>query len=222
MHEGPNQGAPGSANASSPVPFSRWKTGVFTALVAIILGGCGTPSGSIRAPGNIDLSGNWHLNPGQSDSLDALLASVKDELDPPLRFRVPPAGDEGTGRIRSRRDEFVGPPRTKELASLLSQPDDLTVTQSPRDLVTKGVDGTRQYGFGESSVVSIVDGLGDQRAGWVKNQFVVTIRATDGRRIEHRLGLTADRRQLQIVTSVSGGGLPSVRMTRVYDRVAPG
>ncbi len=124
--------------------------------------------------------------------------------------------------MRSRRDEFVGPPRTKELIALLSQPDEMTVAQSPRELTTKSVDGTRQYVFGETSVVSITDGLGDQRVGWAAGQFVVSIRATDGRRIDHFFGFAPDRKRLQITTAVSGGGLPSVRMKRVYDRVTPG
>ena len=132
------------------------------------------------------------------------------------------SGSDDRGRIRSRRDEFVGPPRTKELIALLSQPDDITVTQSARELTTKSVDGTRQYVFGEASVVLITDGLGDQNVGWANGQFVVSIRATDGRRIEHQFGFAPDRKHLQISTSVSGGGLPSVRMRRVYDRVTAG
>lgn len=191
-------------------------------VAGLLLAGCAVAPSSPRVPQGIDLSGQWRLNASQSDQLDTLLAAVKDELDPPLRRRMPEsAGDEGA-RIRSRRDEFVGPPRTKELIALLSQPDELTLAQSARELTTKGVDGTRRYVFGEASVVSIVDGLGDQSVGWAGAQLVVSIRATDGRRIEHLFGFAPDRQRLQITTTVSGGGLPSVRMKRIYDRVATG
>lgn len=191
-------------------------------VAALVLAGCAVTASSPRVPQGIDLSGQWRLNAAQSDNLDSLLAAVKDELDPPLRRRMPDGAADPQGRIRSRRDEFVGPPRTKELVALLSQPDEITLAQSARELTTKSVDGTRRYVFGESSVVSIVDGLGDQNAGWAAGQFVVSIRATDGRRIDHLFGFTPDRKHLQITTTVSGGGLPSVRMKRVYDRVAPG
>ena len=194
--------------------------GTLAVLAGLLLAGCGVTPSNPRAPAGVDLSGHWRLNPSQSDQLDTLLAAVKDELDPPLRRRMPESTDGEGARIRSRRDEFVGPPRTKELIALLSQPDELTLTQSARELTTKGVDGTRRYVFGEASVVSIVDGLGDQGVGWAGGQLVVSIRATDGRRIEHLFGFAPDRQRLQITTTVSGGGLPSVRMKRVYDRVA--
>lgn len=196
--------------------------GAVAMLAGLALTGCATPASNPRVPQGIDLSGQWRLDADQSDNLESLLAAVKDELDPPLRRRMPDAAADPQGRIRSRRDEFVGPPRTKELVALLSQPYEFTVTQSARELTTKSVDGTRRYVFGEASVVSIVDGLGDQSTGWAAGQFVVSIRATDGRRIDHRFGFTPDRKHLQITTTVSGGGLPSVRMKRVYDRVTPG
>jgi hypothetical protein len=191
-------------------------------LASLLLAGCGVTASSPRVPQGVDLSGQWRLNAAQSDSLDHLLAAVKDELDPPLRRRMPDSAADEPGRMRSRRDEFVGPPRTKELIALLSQPEAMTVTQSARELTTKSVDGTRHYVFGETSVVSIVDGLGDQSVGWAAGQFVVSIRATDGRRIEHFMGFAPDRKGLQITTTVSGGGLPTVRMRRVYDRDIPG
>jgi hypothetical protein len=191
-------------------------------LACLLLAGCGVTASSPRVPQGVDLSGQWRLNADQSDSLDTLLTAVKDELDPPLRRRMPESGSDDRARPRSRRDEFVGPPRTKELIALLSQPDAITVTQTARELTTRSVDGTRQYVFGEKSVVSIVDGLGDQSAGWTGGQFVVSIRATDGRRIEHLFGFAPDRKRLQITTTVSGGGLPSVKIKRVYDRDMPG
>jgi hypothetical protein len=201
----------------------RFRGAVLLVIFAGLIGaGCGVTPASPRVPQGIDLSGQWRLNAADSDRLDSLLAAVKDELDPPLRRRMPESGSDDRARIRSRRDEFVGPPRTKELIALLSQPDEITVTQSARELTTRSVDGTRQYVFGEASVISITDGLGDQNAGWAAGQFVVSIRATDGRRIEHLFGFAPDRKRLQITTSVSGGGLPSVRMKRVYDRVVPG
>lgn len=196
--------------------------GTLVMLACLLVAGCGVTASNPRVPQGVDLSGQWRLNATQSDSLDSLLAAVKDELDPPLRRRMPESGGDDRGRMRSRRDEFVGPPRTKELIALLSQPDSIAVTQSALELTTKSVDGTRRYVFGESSVVSIVDGLGDQSVGWAGGQFVVSIRATDGRRIEHLFGFAPDRNRLQITTTVSGGGLPSVRMRRVYDRDMPG
>jgi hypothetical protein len=215
-------GASSNAVARWPRPIRFRGAGIGVLLAGLMLAGCGVTPSSPRVPQGVDLSGQWRLNAAQSDSLDNLLAAVKDELDPPLRRRSPESGVDDRGRMRSRRDEFMGPPRTKELVALLSQPDAITVTQTARELTTKSVDGTRQYVFGESSVVSLVDGLGDQSAGWAGGQFVVSIRATDGRRIEHFFGFAPDRMRLQITTSVSGGGLPSVRMKRVYDRDAPG
>ncbi|MEQ1580170.1 MAG: hypothetical protein ABL964_06230 [Steroidobacteraceae bacterium] len=215
-------GAGNKAAALSPSLARFRRAGMGAMLGCLLLAGCGVTPSSPRVPQGIDLSGQWRLNAEQSDSLDNLLAAVKDELDPPLRRRMPESGNDAGGRMRSRRDEFVGPPRTKELIALLSQPDEMTVAQSPRELTTKSVDGTRQYVFGETSVVSITDGLGDQRVGWAAGQFVVSIRATDGRRIDHFFGFAPDRKRLQITTAVSGGGLPSVRMKRVYDRVTPG
>ena len=191
----------------------------FTA--CLLLASCGT-QGSARVPTGVDLSGHWHLNEKDSDSVEALLNSLKNVLDPPPRRTMVPPGTDQSGRIFSQRDEFVGPPRTKELTALLKRPTAFSLTQSDRSLTMKSIDGTTEYVFGETSVVSLPDGVGDQYCGWAGSQFVVGIRAVDGRKIEHLVGLSTDRAHLQVTTKVSGGGLPTVSLRRSYDRDEPG
>jgi hypothetical protein len=196
-----------------------WSLAVFAGL---LLTGCSTLQGGPRAPAGVDLSGEWRLNEELSDSVEAVLDSVRNELDPVRKGRATSSGVDASGRIVSRRDEFYGPPRTREMLAMLKQPTAFSLTQSARSLTLKSVDGTTEYVFGEDSVVSVPDGLGDQHVGWAGRQLSVGIRAVDGRRIGHLLGLSADRAQLLLTTTVSGGGLPEVTLRRTYDRVTPG
>lgn len=197
---------------------TQWPGHLLIVLAACgLISGCSPLQGSARIPAGIDLSGQWHQNESQSDSLEALLNSIREDLDPaPRRTGVPTGANDG--RLVGRRDEFFGPPRTKEMIALLKQPADFQLTQSSQSLTMKSIDGTTEYVYGEAVVVSLPDGVGDRRCGWAGNQFVVDIRAVDGRRIEHRVGLSKDRAQLSLTTSVSGDGLPTVTLRRSYDR----
>ena len=194
----------------------------FTLFTALLLAGCSLTGSGSRVPAGVDLSGQWQLNGERSDSIEALITSVKNELDPPPRRNGSAAGSDQSGRIVSRRDEFYGPPRTRELLALLKQPTAFSLAQSPRSLTMKSIDGTTEFVFGESAVVSLPDGVGDRYCGWTGSQFAVSIRAVDGRKVQYLLGLSQDRAQLQLTTTVSGGGLPSVTLKRSYDRQTAG
>ncbi len=208
----------------APAPGWRFRGGA-ALLLFVMLAGCGV-TGSPQAPKGVDLSGHWKLNESASDSTERLIATLEQQ---DFRFSKRGAGQGSINTtvppsdgMRSNRpgphDEYLGPPRTRELESLLNQPAEFTLTQTPRDLTLASSDGTRKLGFGEDSVVSVYDGIGDQHCGWSAGQFSINIRAVDGRRITHLIGLSKDRTQLLLTTNVSGGGLPSIKFNRVYDR----
>ena len=202
--------------------YPLWAPWSLILLACSQLAGCSVTGSGSKVPAGVDLSGQWQLNVERSDNIDDLIASVKEELDPPPRRGGTAGGADASGRIFGRRDEFYGPPRTKELLALLKQPTAFSLTQSMRSMTMKSIDGTTEFVFGQSAVVSLPDGVGDRYCGWTGAQFAVSIRAVDGRKIQYLLGLSQDRAQLQLTTTVSGGGLPSVMLKRSYDRLAAG
>jgi hypothetical protein len=99
--------------------------------------------------------------------------------------------------------------------------DRLTIEQSPTRLVFSRGDWRRSFTPGGQSVVSVAEGVADQRSGWSGRDYVIELKPQVGPRILERYGLSADNRQLVEHFTLSDEGLPKLEFTRVYVRGTP-
>ncbi len=105
----------------------------------------------------------------------------------------------------------------RALASQLNG-DELTIEQSAAQLVVARGDSRRTFTPGGASVVSVADGVADQRSGWTGREYVIELRPQVGPRVIERYGLSAESRQLIEKLTLSDEGIPKLEFTRVYDR----
>jgi hypothetical protein len=98
--------------------------------------------------------------------------------------------------------------------------DRLTIEQSPTRLVFSRGDWRRSFTPGGQSVVSVADGVADQRSGWSGRDYVIEVKPQVGPRVIERYGLSADNRLVERFT-LTDEGLPKLEFTRVYVRGTP-
>jgi len=99
--------------------------------------------------------------------------------------------------------------------------DRLTIEQSPTRMVFSRGEWRRTFTPGGQSVVSVADGVADQRSGWSGREYVIELKPQVGARVTERYGLSADNRQLVERFALSDEGLPKLEFTRVYVRGTP-
>jgi len=99
--------------------------------------------------------------------------------------------------------------------------DRLTIEQSPTRLVFSRGEWRRTFTPGGQSVVSVADGVADQRSGWSGKEYVIEVRPQVGPRVIERYGLSADNRQLVERFTLTDEWLPKLEFTRVYVRGTP-
>lgn len=95
--------------------------------------------------------------------------------------------------------------------------DGLTIEQSPTRLVLVRGGDRRSFTPGGQSVVSVPDGVADQRSGWAGRDYVIDVKPQVGPHVTQRYGLSADGRQLLEKVTLTEEGLPKLEFTRVYD-----
>jgi hypothetical protein len=130
---------------------------------------------------------------------------------------APPGAGASTGPVRrfARRSSYeiaLGPQL---------HVDGLTIEQSPTRLVFSRGEWRRTFSPGGQSVVSVADGVADQRSGWAGRDYVIELKPQVGPRVIERYGLSADGRQLVEHFTLSDQGLPKLEFTRVYVRGTP-
>ena len=97
----------------------------------------------------------------------------------------------------------------------------LTIEQAPARLVFSRGEWRRTFTPGAQSVVSVADGVADQRSGWSGRDYVIEVKPQVGPRVIERYGLSADNRQLVEHFTLTDEGLPKLEFTRVYVRGTP-
>lgn len=206
------------------------------ALLAALLGAaCGTGRLRPDTPPGVNLSGTWILKHDLSDDPVALLDRFQRDLakkrrgfDPALAnasavasgtaeagASAPPTGQ----RVRIQRPAHrSGYARALEYQLRSSE---LTIEQSANRFALARGDSRRSYTPGGESVVSVVNGVADQRSGWTGREYVIDVAPLVGPRVTERFGLSSDGRQLIERISVVEKGLPKLEFTRVYERGTP-
>ena len=114
-------------------------------------------------------------------------------------------------------------PRVSYVQALESQlsSDGLTIEQSPTSFSLIRGDWRRTFTPGGQSVVSVAEGVADQRSGWKGREYVIDVKPQVGPHVTERYGLSADNRQLVEKITLTDEDLPKLEFTRVYERGTP-
>jgi len=182
-----------------------------------------------EAPKDLDLSGDWQLDPSQSDDPHQVLLAARAKLirkgggaprpivplDASGRPSADPEGDRDAIIDQNRRAAQM---LWARLESLLQSPGRLQLTQTPGVLVVKSEDGTDEFEAGGGrTIVSFGNGGGERQAGWHHRDFIVETRGGDGTTQERAYTLDPAG-NLLLVTRLSGGGGPRFVVRSVYVR----
>ena len=77
--------------------------------------------------------------------------------------------------------------------------------------------GSHSYVPGQRSVVSVPDGVADQRSGWHGHEYVISIKPQVGPSSTQTFKLSPDGKQLLETIEIGRDGrIPSIKVTRVY------
>jgi hypothetical protein len=130
---------------------------------------------------------------------------------------APPGAEAGSGHVR----RFMRRPSYEIALGPQLHVDRLTIEQSPTRLVFSRGEWRRTFTPGGQSVVSVADGVADQRSGWSGRDYVIELKPQVGARVVERYSLSADNRQLVERFTLTDEGLPKLEFTRVYVRGTP-
>ena len=136
------------------------------------------------------------------------------EVNPALMPDEPAPG----GRGAHRPDPLRYSPMMHALAAVLARGDFLTVRQSSEELVFEYGTTARSFTPGARSVVSAETGVADQVSGWEGRDYVINIKPQLGPNIVDRYGPSSDGQRLIEKLRIGPAELPTVALTRVYER----
>jgi hypothetical protein len=107
------------------------------------------------------------------------------------------------------------------LQDYATPPDGLTIVQDGPMLIVTTVDGRplKYHTDGKEELRLSGDGEIKSKTRWNGDQLVVDERIQDGPTVVRRYAATSDLRQLMVVVTIEGSGLPSaMRFHQVFDR----
>jgi len=214
------------------------KAAALALFAAALCTACGPGRLRPETPAGINLAGTWTLKREASDDPVAMLNQIQRDLmrkhggfdesgngertaDTVSQTGPGAAGPRagGTSRMQSVGAGRRFTPRLSYARALEWQlsATALTIEQTPTRLVFTRDGSRRTFTPGGESVVSVENGVADQRSGWSGQQYVIDVRPLVGPRVIERYSLSADGELVEDVT-LTEEGLPKLRFTRVYER----
>jgi hypothetical protein len=174
---------------------------------------------SAETPAGVNLAGTWKLDPQHStDSRKALddVLKTAGKAHPP-RARAGGLGGPGSDAALLAEPPMVFAPDVSEQKSLLANGDWLKIEQRANEIVISNAQSSRSYVPGERSVVSVPDGVADQRSGWKGHEYWISIKPQVGPSSTQTFKLSPDGKQLlETIEIARDGRIPSIKVTRVY------
>lgn len=193
-------------------------------LLATLLAACAAePVKPLAMADPVDMSGNWELDYGRSDNLQARLNSM-------VRGLRQQAARSNNERSRnsvpvssgsSSQETVLG---LAQMAEMVTESQLLEIEQSRVAIrVEREGNFSLSCDYGPDAARQTDYGLGSERCFWDGQQLVFQIRLPDGLDILHRLSVSSTGQTLAIVTSVSSRGVSEpFSLRRIYRRYVPG
>ena len=205
---------------------------LFVLGTGMLLSGCSTTLAG-RAPGDVELGGEWQIDLALSDFPQEAVpvqSAVTGAAATPgtgqsggrsgrggrrgMGGGLPPGGAAGgAGRGGSPEHHFAMPPHL----SIIQTAGGLTVNITMPD----GKHTTNSYNAGEKSIVSTTRGAANRTLGWDGDDFLIRTQVGDkGPRSDVRYSLDRDG-TLSVTSTITHSGIYDFQYTLEYDRETP-
>lgn len=189
-----------------------------------VLAACSTTTDPVqpaRAPDPVDMRGNWELDYGSSDNLQARLGSMMRDLrKQQARGTNNERGAVSAGAGNSQQALYG----LAQMAELITQTQLIEIEQ---DRVSIAVERegtfTLSCDYGPDAPQRQDYGVGAERCFWDGSQLVFQVRLPEGLDIVHRLSVSDRGEALAVVTTLysSSVSIP-FSLRRIYRRYDPG
>ncbi|WP_371294920.1 hypothetical protein [Haliea sp.] len=199
-------------------------------LLSLVACGSAPPREATASRVGVDFGGQWSLDYGMSDNLQASLNVLVRELQRQAERRAQAAGADpripsasllvgGTGSDSG--SAIIG---LAQMADLVSRSPLLDITQDQQGIrVRREDDFSLDCDFHEGRPQAVETPLGRELCAWDGHQLVFVLSLPDGLGIRHRLTLGPDGQLLNIASTVSSDRVSQpFTLNRVYRRIEPG
>lgn len=191
---------------------------------ALVLAGCASepPVKPALSASPVDMSGNWELDYGRSDNLQAQFnAMMRTQRARAARASADNNRNRGGTVTGSSAETLMG---MAQMADLITESQLLEIEQD-RVAIRVEREGTFSLScdFGPDAPRENDYGVGSERCFWDGEQLVFLIRLPEGLDIVHRLSVSARRDTLSILTALESRGVSEpFFVRRIYRRYEPG
>ncbi len=204
-----------------------WARLILMVGAACALGACaGVGHYDAAEPPGVDLAGTWRLNAAASDDSRKALEKLRPRRPSSTSASIDQGPQQGRRRRQgSQQDPNALPDDFEPRSAIPLIPDIdvlrnevMAIRQRPDAFVIDYGTSVRSFTPGAKSVVSVPGGVGDQSTGWKGKDYVVDIRSQLDVSMSQSYSLSnKNGRQLIVKIHISGSGIPTVDVKRVYD-----
>lgn len=173
----------------------------------------------------VDFSGFWELDLGQSDNIQARLDTLVRELVERARRQAEGRQDRGGGMVIGNAGSNNAPSviGLARMADLITASQLLEIIQKENDILLKRENNfalTCEFYKGASQTQESV--FGSETCGWNSHQLLFRMYLPDGLSIQHILSLGSTGARLNIATTVYSDQVSyPFTLNRVYNRYEP-
>ncbi|NQY03025.1 MAG: hypothetical protein HRT76_07160 [Halieaceae bacterium] len=211
--------------------ISKWQCIGLTVFLGGLLSACtSAPPAAVLEASNtqqVDFSGNWELDYGQSDNIQNQLNALLRELRRQQERRSQNGGERrgtavtvGGGGGTNSGPTILG---LAQMADAITEAQLLDIAQSRNDINVKREGNfalTCEFFRGEAEAVE--NPLGKELCGWTGQQMVFRIYLPEGLSIQHVMSLAPSGERLGIDTTVVSDRVSQpFTLRRVYNRYDP-
>lgn len=178
----------------------------------------------LEAPIPVDFSGSWERDYSRGDEITGALQDAYYRLSRTLPDQQRYGGSPGPAPVP--RSEMAAVFALAQLAELITRTDVLTISQNANEIrIDREGDFALLCAFYGGAAVGASSAYGSEICAWDSQDLVSSLDLPDGLQITHRFTISADRKQLRVVTTVasSTARVPVTvrRFFSKFDRPAP-
>jgi hypothetical protein len=149
----------------------------------------------------VNFSGSWERNYARDDEVNAVLREAYNKL---IRTRPDQRHPANAGMDVSTSKQWNSLLALARLAELITRPDVLTFSQNEHEIsIERKDDFAMLCAFYDGVARATENDNGTEICGWDGRQLVSSLMLREGLQITHRYTISADGRQLRVVTTLS-------------------
>ena len=154
-----------------------------------------------EGPMPADLSGSWERDYALDDEINVVLRQAYYRLS----RTIPDQGYPGQPAVAAPSQKDISSLMAlARLAELITRPDVLTISQNQHEIsIERKDDFAMLCAFYDGVAKGVESDYGTEICGWDGKQLVSNLLLPDGLQVTHRFTISADSKQLRVVTTVS-------------------